>query len=490
MTLAQRLDELATANSEGLLSDDEYRLLRQNLFERYATGASVPSESSVVPVAKHARGGSVSSATSTQQRPHSVIDPDLLPSRSSHGAPQKPKASVTSSVGSLLRKVTVKRDAHLSPPRFTPAPADLSKDADETPKRGLVSRILSRKSSKLLRVRTDVQASPAAPLLSPVARQDALALPTPPRSPARTTRSHKSSHSGTPSGASPVSLTSAALPNWTIHDVFNDDDLITSADVRREIKNVEAECRGLVDAFNGLEMSTLVRAQSSTMRRLPVATPASPMAIVEGRDWRDYGQLGVSTSTLAHVHLAPTPEREIDGASMRSLESHQSSSPSSSWSTAILGRVKIPRTPQRVPSPLSPNRRPMSARKASMSSLSSRGTASSIPIRPKTSHSTLQVHYTGPNGTLRSSHSANHLPLGSLPERIALSSSESDSPVVESSESGESGPGAQATPKPINSELADIRRRKAEVMRRYEARLEFLRAKLRSLEIHEKLLRR
>ncbi len=69
--LAQRLNELALANSNGLLkyvfpyfalieaqsqllclfySDDEYRLLRQNAFEEYSTTVVVPTEAPVVPV--------------------------------------------------------------------------------------------------------------------------------------------------------------------------------------------------------------------------------------------------------------------------------------------------------------------------------------------------------------------------------------------------------------------------------------------------------
>ena len=69
MTLAQRLGELATANEQGLLecvtrfhffskrtlsltntgcSDDEYRLLRANLFERFANVSTVPSEAPIV----------------------------------------------------------------------------------------------------------------------------------------------------------------------------------------------------------------------------------------------------------------------------------------------------------------------------------------------------------------------------------------------------------------------------------------------------------
>lgn len=47
-----------------------------------------------------------------------------------------------------------------------------------------------------------------------------------------------------------------------------------------------------------------------------------------------------------------------------------------------------------------------------------------------------------------------------------------------------------ATIQTIESEMADIRRRRAEVVARYEARLEFLRVKLKGAEMHEKLLKR
>lgn len=42
----------------------------------------------------------------------------------------------------------------------------------------------------------------------------------------------------------------------------------------------------------------------------------------------------------------------------------------------------------------------------------------------------------------------------------------------------------------LESEMADIRRRRAEVVARYEAKLELLRAKLKGAEMHEKLLKR
>lgn len=82
ITLAQRLNELATANSEGLLrcvhvpnwgvgmltvraSDDEYRLLRQNLFERFASNSQIPTEAPVVPISGGGHGASGSRGTSS-----------------------------------------------------------------------------------------------------------------------------------------------------------------------------------------------------------------------------------------------------------------------------------------------------------------------------------------------------------------------------------------------------------------------------------------
>jgi hypothetical protein len=41
----------------------------------------------------------------------------------------------------------------------------------------------------------------------------------------------------------------------------------------------------------------------------------------------------------------------------------------------------------------------------------------------------------------------------------------------------------------LEAEMAEIRRRRAEVMGRYEERLGYLRAKLKGAELHEKILR-
>lgn len=45
-------------------------------------------------------------------------------------------------------------------------------------------------------------------------------------------------------------------------------------------------------------------------------------------------------------------------------------------------------------------------------------------------------------------------------------------------------------PEDIEDEMEDIRRRREEVSLRYEARLEYLRAKLKGAQLHEKLMRK
>lgn len=57
----------------GRSSDDEYRLLRQNLFERFASGSAVPVEAPLVPMSKPA--GSSAEPRSTSPAPRSLDAP-------------------------------------------------------------------------------------------------------------------------------------------------------------------------------------------------------------------------------------------------------------------------------------------------------------------------------------------------------------------------------------------------------------------------------
>ncbi|KAF4596331.1 hypothetical protein EYR40_007982 [Pleurotus pulmonarius] len=471
MTLAQRLDELAVANAEGRLSDDEYRLLRQNLFERFGSGAVVPGEPPVVPIGgqtKHIKGASVSSSTQPKTQPRT----QSVHVESAHISLISPTKKRPSGVTNFIRIATGKAD----PISHQTSPHDPSSGAAANqPKRNLVSRILLRKGSKQLAVRTDLpvhasQSHPSSPVKlgnplgsSSSTKINSLVPPSP-------GRGYPRRHS--PAGTPPLSPSSShhILPL----DVYNDNNLITSKDIQQEIAHVEVEYKSLLDAFNGLEMTTLVRTQVQELRRLPVQTPTSPLALMAGHDWRDYSQAAPSTSTLPVADSG-------DHASIRSTSSRKSSRSSSSGN--LFGRGKQHSgTPQRVSSPLSPLKRAASTKKSSTSSLSlsSQGTpqsSSSMPARLHTNGGTL---HPGMHGTFKPSRSANHLPLSALHEHPSRTSQD----VIDLAD-------PEHTPRPTStSELEDVRHRKAELMQRYEARLEYLRARLKSALLHEKLLRK
>lgn len=54
----------------------------------------------------------------------------------------------------------------------------------------------------------------------------------------------------------------------------------------------------------------------------------------------------------------------------------------------------------------------------------------------------------------------------------------------------ESPVGSVEVEEQVDPEVAEIRKRKVVVSQRYEARLEYLRAKLKGAELHEKLMRK
>jgi hypothetical protein len=80
------------------------------------------------------------------------------------------------------------------------------------------------------------------------------------------------------------------------------------------------------------------------------------------------------------------------------------------------------------------------------------------------------------NSSVNLSRSTGHLPLSALPEDQVKSSGHDQ---VEQNHDGEIE----------NEHIMDIQRRREEVSMRYEARLEYLRAKLKGAQMHEKLLR-
>ena len=257
---------------------------------------------------------------------------------------------------------------------------------------------------------------------------------------------------------------------------------------------MEAEGRRLLDAFNGLELSTLTRQRQI---KPPVIPPLPSHGSLSDAGWPS-GSL--------------RPGKEMDALSFKSS-----------------GSARTARSLKRTPSQGTKMRTVTSAsalssgsgaaldRKTSMSSVSSRGrtaptlaghlgfaSSSSVNLARSTGHLPLEtVEETEGGGVPRPKLSTSRS--GSMRRDSRWADSGIGSPVSPSSRSevGSTGSGSRrghgaAVAAAIDeeeltsmeTELADIRRRRAEVTGRYEARLEYLRARLKGAELREKILRK
>ncbi|KAF8802434.1 hypothetical protein BYT27DRAFT_7172775 [Phlegmacium glaucopus] len=447
MALAQRLNELAIANSEGLLNDDEYRLLRQNVFEQYS-GTNIPVESPLVPItAIHVQRDSTPKAYTSSRIPTSkpIIDqhkpaPDQRPSRA------KP-----SGMAYLIRKATGRKLS--AAVHETPLTKDIRAGdsvnvlVNDVSKRSfLVPRLFHKKLAELPLLVTDT--SKTQPVSSHFSNTRSENARPPPLSP-----------TGSARRIIPPSPSIRGTVIATISDVFDDDNLTTAKDIIAAIATCEDEGRKLVDAFNDLEASAVRRFQKQNARRMPVTTP-NVNVLLDGREWREH-RLNPSPSSpvfdFKERHMLNSTDSIGDGMSIRSGSSHKTS----------LSQAKSISSLRKYPpgSPLSPHSRTPSTtptRKSSISSMSSQ----------RTSFTSTRILAGTPS--CAPSRSTIHLALPKLKRNTESASTESIGL--------EDGDG--------ESEISDIRRRREELVARYTARLEFLRAKLKGAELHEKLLRK
>lgn len=116
----------------------------------------------------------------------------------------------------------------------------------------------------------------------------------------------------------------------------------------------------------------------------------------------------------------------------------------------------------------------------------------------------LSAHYgMGSSSSVNLARSANHLPLATVAETEGSTSGHRKSVTDDARWFGTDVPPLPGRSpqksqvhaedediKAMEAELADIRRRRAEVTARYEARLEYLRARLKGAELREKILRK
>lgn len=393
-------------------SDDEYRLLRANLFERFTNVSTVPSEAPIVrlsvPTHQSSQPFLCSPLACGVVTDVWLIADSRIPSPSSHASRPTSvhsKASIVSTFSGLLRRAASRR--FNSTPGSQPPPTSLDSMVLPSTSSPVHKRTFPR------HLRREASDSSLGSEMS--------ARRTSEHQHGGTPTSRKSSRNPPPSSYSIRTFKSA--PHTPVRDKkhrssgefdLNGEHTQSVKELQAEIETVEAEGRRLLDAFNGLELSTLTKRQR---RPIPIqmATETNEGSIRSGR------------------------------------------------STSLRG-----------PRPANLNSQPLVSqpitlsRKNSLSSMSSRGKSISGSHHPPLPSGS--SHSLGRYGTST----------GSTPSVNNVASSTLET-VNEASDP------AFAT---LESEMADIRRRRAEVVARYEAKLELLRAKLKGAEMHEKLLKR
>ncbi|KZT28909.1 hypothetical protein NEOLEDRAFT_1239387 [Neolentinus lepideus HHB14362 ss-1] len=474
MTLAQRLNELSVANSQGLLDDDEYRLLRQNLFERLASGSAVPTEAPIVRLNATSNHVHTRHASSSRTATTSYTESSRTPSIQS-------KTSVSSTVTSIFRRAAGRRSASSSNAYdnsdTTSVFSHASRSSSWNLSRKVFTSSLYKKGSEISLV-TDTksiapQGVPASSLSPTSAHSHSLS-----RSATRSARRLAGSAppSAFPGRSDPQTLARRSI-SGNIDGTFDNENLESSQTIRAEIEQVEAEGRRLLDAFNGLELSTLTKHHRRT------STLTSPVSgSGDMRDDTDHLN-GGAQGKWTLVPETRSIHRGDDGMSVHSVGTTMSGAKSmrSAREGGQISRM-LPTSGPALPSV---------TRKSSFSSTSSRGTSyvptSPIPPVPGIP----SVH----RGVVHVSRSNGHLKLASVKEGDGKAQYLSPaSPVAQANAVSARSGGRKATDEDVDlrameKELGDIRRRKAEVTARYDARLEYLRAKLKGAELRERLLK-
>ncbi|KAJ3556499.1 hypothetical protein NP233_g11963 [Leucocoprinus birnbaumii] len=456
-TLAQRLNELAVAHADGLLNDDEYRILRQNLFERFASASEVPSEAPIVPAAR--------------SRPNPTVNGPQTPDRAASRpisnfqveVPRPPSSqsrySITSNVASIFRRTSTS-----APPKDTTDAASLwSQQSSQSPSRWKLGRVLSRKSSNSS-LQTTASRKDQADAISITSR-----LERPGTSFSRPETPHRRKHA-TPPSAFPGAMKhhETRFPNNNIYNLFDEDHLSSAAEIRQEIHAVEVEVKRLMDAFNGLEVTTLSKAQRSrgySVTRSDAGRPSNVGSVVESK-WSTEGK------SAPRYNLA-----ESDAGSIRSANTTGTGLSKSASSGRAALRAKTSVTTSLALSTTSS--RPASLRrKNSSSSVHSHGHPKQpTPVVPLPAMPNLAGINGANNSSVSLTRSAHTM--AAVPEDDARSAADTVTTTVRLEDEVSDGDGVE-----------DIRRRREEVQQRYDARLDYLRAKLKSAELHEKLLRR
>ena len=274
----------------------------------------------------------------------------------------------------------------------------------------------------------------------------------------------------------------------------------TAAEIRTEIANIEEEMHRVGDMFRGLEVSRLVK-----------AGVAGPGRTVEGEDERTWTV--VQGGGSRYYATGGGPRMRADGAAAAGGGAVKRRSGVFGGKLGRKGSLNFLRRPPPLPplptptpvTPTTPVVHPHphppplpsshSAYSASRASAPRVPTLMSLPPTPltTTSHpssltvSPAHVHShaypAAPNLMSMPSRSSPHLPLAHWDSQTQIPNATAGSR-AESSARGRRG-----SVKAVESDIEEVRRKRADVEARYEKRLEYLRARLKAAEIHERLLR-
>ncbi|KAJ3930549.1 MAG: hypothetical protein NXY57DRAFT_1011619 [Lentinula lateritia] len=270
-TLALRLNELAAANAQGLLDDDEYRILRQDAFERYAGLGDTEGSSGGIVFVEPSITQSNRSTSSAQPRPKKL---NRRPSESKMNifastSSDKGRTPTSNNViSSFIRRATSPLRSSESPPGPSKFPSISKKNTQES----TLSRSSSRKNLNSGHSHSYMHSTPDPHLLSP---------PTSPTRPVHTpsqrTAAKGSSSPVKISSSSSKSSTQTSLSAMSNHDIFEDGGLFTSIDIRRAISDLDEDAKNVLRAFDELEESAFKRTKSrnQSSRSHSAAPPSS-----------------------------------------------------------------------------------------------------------------------------------------------------------------------------------------------------------------------
>ncbi|KAG7445787.1 uncharacterized protein BT62DRAFT_981160 [Guyanagaster necrorhizus] len=467
-TLAQRLNELAVANSDGLLNDDEYRMLRQSLFERFASSSAVPSEEPVVPVNRHqARGSESSKRLSSSSRPSNfVVDVPRSPSVRSRN-------SVASGMTGLFRKSAVARTQSGS--KDVNETSSIFSSASSSSNIFKLPRLIKKSSASSV-TSTQTEASRPTDTISLSSRRTGLSAlerhdhPSMPHLPSSRSTTSSIRRYITPPSAFPGARALATDPKYsgTMNDVLDEGDLKSSEEIKQEISAVESERMRLMDAFHGLEVTALTKKHHQR----------------QGKIYEDSSGGDVSTWTL--IPDSRSQRRMAMGSADSDVTSIRSGT---SINTTYTGRRVVR---QKTTSSLATPSRPGSLhRKNSVSSVSSGRAAAAAggglappPVPSLPMGMSLNQGYNASGSNINLTRSPGPPSMYSVPEDEIRSVDGKSTP-------GRSGKKEMDEMEDeMEQKMEDIRRRREEVSMRYEARLEYLRAKLKGAQLHEKLMKK